>query len=278
MEQKKILWIVAAVSVFILVIFGFALVMNSPARNTEQGRQYASAFTPGSATSIGRENMAAGANSPGVDPDSWIKDPSKTPGLDTEIIPAANGANLTDLNNTEANAADSRLGATDTIDVRNLTGRTDTPATSSAMTADGTAVARRTETTNASQSAAQSTARAAENAGAKPSATTARPSSQGSAAAKTQETPKKAAAVTVTEYWIQTGSFTNKLNAENARKLLTDRYLNAEIFTKEAGGAQTYRVRVGPYADKTEAEYWLGTIKDAPEFSGSYISQVKAKR
>ena len=80
------------------------------------------------------------------------------------------------------------------------------------------------------------------------------------------------------EYWIQTGSFSDKLNAENARRMLTERYLNAEIFTKDMNGAQTYRVRVGPYTDKEEADYWLGTIAETPEFSGSYVSRVTARR
>lgn len=268
MEQKKILWIVAAVSVFILVIFGFALVMNSPSKTVEQGRQFASAYTPGTATTIGRENITSEDGSANVDPDSWVKNPDKTPGLNTEIVPAGGGS-LTDLNtNREDGVPPVNGGNPDTIDVRNLTTKTETPrepnkTAASTTSAGKTEAISQPEKTTSTQTAKAVTEKKTDSTGTKK---------------QVSEPVKKSTPVTVTEYWIQTGSFSNKLNAENARKTLTDRYLNAEIFTKETNGAQTYRVRVGPYEDKKEAEYWLGTIAQMSEFSGSYISQVKTKR
>lgn len=271
MEQKKILWIVAAVSVFILVIFGFALVMNSPSKTAEQGRQFASAYTPGTATSIGRENITSKDGAANVDPDSWIQNPEQTPGLDTEIVPAGTNS-LTDLNTAgNNNSIPGNTSNPDTIDVRNLTGRNETSRETAANTASAEKTTRPAATAQSEKDTTVKTAAAVTSTGSKTAV---------SAEAKKQTTAsvKPAEPATVIQYWIQTGSFSSKLNAENARKLLTDRYLNAEIFTREANGAQTYRVRVGPYEDKKEAEYWLGTITQMPEFSKSYISQVRAKR
>jgi DedD protein len=92
--------------------------------------------------------------------------------------------------------------------------------------------------------------------------------------AQAKTVPKK----TVTEYWIQAGSFASKQNAEKARETLAGRYINAEIFTKDAAGGTSYRVRVGPYQTKTEAEYWLGTIKELPGYAGSFVTEVKTRK
>lgn len=260
MEQKKILWIVAAVSVFVLVIFGFALVIYSPSNNTETERQTAAAFTPGTAVSQARQNVINGETASRVDPDSWARNPENTPGLDTEIVAAGSAGNLTDLNAAYGgNRTETTQENPETINVRSLTAR----APQQKEPASGTAQA---------EPAKPEPVRTAQAEPAKP----AKPAEvQAQRTPKEEDPPAKRPAV---EYWIQTGSFSDKLNAENARRMLTERYLNAEIFTKDMNGAQTYRVRVGPYTDKEEADYWLGTIAETPEFSGSYVSRVTARR
>ena len=124
MEQKKILWIVAAVSVFVLVIFGFALVIYSPSNNTETERQTAAAFTPGTAVSQARQNVINGETASRVDPDSWARNPENTPGLDTEIVAAGSAGNLTDLNAAYGgNRTETAQENPETINVRSLTAR-----------------------------------------------------------------------------------------------------------------------------------------------------------
>ena len=260
MEQKKLLWIVAAVSVFVLVIFGFALVIYSPPRTEETERQLASAAIPGQAAEIARRNAAS------VDPDSWVKNPDVTPGLDTEIVPSPQAESLTSISSAygakEGAAPEEKAevaaapapAETETISVRDLAPREERPAK---------AAKPEPAAKPASSKASETPAKAEERPAAKP-----KPAAAKAAPARQ----------TVVEYWIQTGSFSSKINAESARKMLTERYLNAEIFTKEIDGAQTYRVRVGPYTDKDEADYWLGTITETPEFSGSYVSRVTAQR
>ncbi|MCL6380061.1 SPOR domain-containing protein, partial [Pectobacterium brasiliense] len=80
-----------------------------------------------------------------------------------------------------------------------------------------------------------------------------------------------------TLYWVQTASLTSRLNAEAARDTLTSKHMKAEIFTKETATGLTHRVRVGPFKNKTEAEYWLKKIKEIKGFEGSYVTQDRKK-
>ena len=85
-------------------------------------------------------------------------------------------------------------------------------------------------------------------------------------------TTSKAATTTsnklVDQYWVQVASVTNKHNAENARAALAANKIESEIFTHKADdGKLYYRLRVGPYTTKTEAEYWKGRIALIDEFA-----------
>ena len=117
MEQKKILWIVVIVSVFVLLIFGAALLLYAPSRSTGPTLQPAAAITQPVPTTgtAGTDKTATG-----IDPDSWVREPEKTPGLNS-TPPTPNGnINLTIVNGDNA-------GATyGTLDVSGLT-QTQTP-------------------------------------------------------------------------------------------------------------------------------------------------------
>jgi cell division septation protein DedD len=277
MEQKKILWIVVAISVFVLIIFGTALILYAPTRSSAASQQ--AAVTPVNTIRSGDGSQQ------NIDPDSWVRDPGKTPGLDTSLPPAP--INLTIVNGDNTGA---KYG---TMDVSGLTqgsevasGTLQTPpegipgqepltttnktnetlsdkkAGTAVTTAETTKVTTTTVTTEKKVKTSVASAPKAKQ-------TTAKNESRKVVAAKP---------ISVTEYWIQTGSFSNKINAEKARESLTARYLNAEIFTKDVAGKTSFRVRVGPYKTKTEAEYWLGTVKEMKDFAGSYVSEVKSKK
>jgi cell division septation protein DedD len=282
MEQKKILWIVVAISVFVLIIFGTALILYAPSRSSVASRE-ASIAAPGSGNA-GKQN---------IDPDSWVRDPNKTPGLDSAIPAGQGDINLTIVNGDNAGA---NYG---TLDVNGLTktpfgkpgdplvqtplgipgqddpaatGKTPTEGTTSQAATETTKVTTTTVTTE-KNTKAQATTKAQS---AKVTTATAKTTSVKTATGTAKAAQAKP--VSVTEYWIQTGSFSSKINAEKARETLTARYLAAEIFTKDQAGKTSYRVRVGPYKTKTEAEYWLGTITEIKDFGGSYVSEVKAKK
>lgn len=264
MEQKKILWIVVIVSVFVLLIFGAALLLYAPSRSTGPTLQ------PAAITQTVPTTGTAGADktAPGIDPDSWVREPEKAPGLNS-APPNPNGnINLTIVNGDNAGATYGTLdvsGLTQTPQAQEIQ-PVPTPATPDDDTPDATAQ--------------QTTIKPANPATPPPApATSVKPAKSSKptpAKVTVKDAPKKT--VAVTEYWIQTGSFSSKINAEKARETLTARYLSAEIFTKEVKGATTFRVRVGPYKTKDEANYWLGTVKEIAGFSGSYISEVKTKK
>lgn len=90
-------------------------------------------------------------------------------------------------------------------------------------------------------------------------------------------TPKKTQ--TVVEYWIQTGSFSSREYAENAQDIIASYKIDSEIFTKEVNGKTWYRVRMGPYKTKTEADYWKTAISsDDVNFKDAYITEVKTQK
>lgn len=101
--------------------------------------------------------------------------------------------------------------------------------------------------------------------------------------AKPKSTPRskpKPAPVTkiVNEYWIQTAAPASLVGAEQAKKVLSDKGFPSTIQTTTIDGKIFYRVRVGAYLTKKEAEKFLEWIKEMKGFEESYISVVKAKR
>jgi len=72
-------------------------------------------------------------------------------------------------------------------------------------------------------------------------------------------------------YWVQTGSFKSKNRADNAKDFLAGKGITSIVFDSKVNGQTVYRVRVGPYTSKSEADYWLSLIK---EIDGMENSQV----
>jgi len=84
--------------------------------------------------------------------------------------------------------------------------------------------------------------------------------------------------VTVIEYWIQAGSYTSSSRAQEVARVLEDQGLVSKITTRALSGKTYYRVRIGPYQSKFEAEKFLEWVKAVKGFESSYISMVYAKR
>jgi len=77
------------------------------------------------------------------------------------------------------------------------------------------------------------------------------------------------------KYWVQAASYTSKKTADLARATLDENRIPAEVFTyKDGKNNLFYRVRVGPYMTKSEAEYWQNRICKIDSFkdSKSYIT------
>lgn len=105
---------------------------------------------------------------------------------------------------------------------------------------------------------------------------TAKKTAQKTAAKTASSAPAQKAAPKATSYWIQVGSYEAKKSADEARTILENNKIPNEVFTyTDAKGKLFYRVRVGPYTTKSEAEYWQKRIASTDEFAktGSYIVQ-----
>ena len=139
------------------------------------------------------------------------------------------------------------------------------PATAGTQSAQTVKPAKSAQSTQAQKSAPSSTKKAA---AAKPA----------NSAAKNTGKPKAAAAKTASvpdRFWVQAASFTDKENAENARSILANEKIPAEVFTyRDKNGKTFYRLRVGPYTTESEAQYWNSRIKLIEHFSStqSYVT------
>jgi DedD protein len=92
-----------------------------------------------------------------------------------------------------------------------------------------------------------------------------------------QTAPKERAVsktVTKTQYWIQAGSYTSIARAKEVQNNLSESGWQARITTRDINDVTYYRVRIGPYEGKPEAEKFLGWLKGLETFETSYISQV----
>ncbi|MBN1523248.1 MAG: SPOR domain-containing protein [Spirochaetales bacterium] len=94
----------------------------------------------------------------------------------------------------------------------------------------------------------------------------------------TPQTVKKTAPTTppVTaqknSYYIQTGAFRHKSNADANNEILVENGLGGRIFSETVKGSQFYTVLIGPYATKTEAQKFLAWIKEINGMETSYIT------
>jgi DedD protein len=75
------------------------------------------------------------------------------------------------------------------------------------------------------------------------------------------------------DYWIQAAAFTSRGRADDLKQGLSDKGIASFISVKDIVGKSWYRVRVGPYATKAEAEGWLGRLKALPQCAEAYVSK-----
>lgn len=278
MEQKKILWVILSVSLFVLIIFGIALFLYSPSRN--------SATAQAGGETVLYEIAGTSTN---VDPDLWARYPDRVAGLDRDA-PTATG-NIINLNNVNIVSTDGQSSQTSGIDVSDLTVQAGTddvsglPKELAEQIGIETAPEQPTEQPQPSAvrkeespAAAQPRVNSAVQAPPKP-AVEKKNSAQASVSVKPKaKTPAKPAAPQVqTLYWVQTASLASRINAEHARDTLAAQHMKVEIFTKETSAGLTHRVRVGPFTNNTEAKYWLNSIKKIKGFEHSYVTEEKVK-
>ncbi len=279
MEQKKTLWIIAASGVFLLVVLGAALLLNSSPANVP---------TTAAITTIDRTPVAA-TETPNISP---IQTPSSENILDSNTLAfqkIENGiSDETVSGETNENATNVARNDAVQLDSANLTINTNTTnielKTAAAPSSNITATSRAGEQAlakasgsnkNSNYVASAQTEKNAKPVSAKSNSSSAASSSN---AKPVQKRTASAPAPLATKYWVQAASFTNKRSADNARTELDENKIPAEVFTyKDKKDTLFYRVRVGPYTTKSEAEYWKGRIGSLDFFKDtqSYVTEVK---
>jgi cell division septation protein DedD len=114
-------------------------------------------------------------------------------------------------------------------------------------------------------------------AAAKPAASPAKPEPTRPAAPATAAT-KPGATARGPEYWIQTGSYKSQTRAEELSATLTARGLAGRVFSYPKANETYFRVRIGPYANRQEAEKFLAIVRKIQGLEASYISQSPGTR
>ena len=282
MEQKKTLWIIAASGVFLLVVLGAALLLNSSP---------ASVPTTAAITTIDRTPVAATSETPNISP---IQTPSSENVLDANTLAFQKTENgISGEENpfeTNANAESGAQGNSVQLDSANLTINTNTTnielKTSATPSSNLTATSRAGEEALAKANGSNKNSNYVASAQNEKNVVVTKSNSSSSASNSTsaksaQNAQKKTVSTSAplaTKYWVQAASFTNKKSADSARTELDENKIPAEVFTyKDKKDTLFYRVRVGPYTTKSEAEYWKSRIGSLDFFKDtqSYVTEVK---
>jgi cell division protein FtsN len=294
MEQKKTLWIIAAVGVFLLVVIGAALILYAPADRSEPA---AASISPAEQTLSDGWILPSSSSDTTLSPAEPERNDSSIPVVNSKTESAAMQQNGPDTGKQETapmqstgtmtvisgttnvygitpaakNSPTPATGTTTTIDLNTL--KSSTPAVSDKSTVP--------QQTPSDAADAPVTTKSAVKVKTSSTATQKRTNSTVSYAKPATTIAKKttAARTLSPSYWVQAASFTVKRSADTARKVLDDNKIPSEVFTyTDTKGKIYYRVRVGPYTTKSEAEYWQNRIVQIKEFSdtSSYITNSSA--
>ncbi len=225
MEQKKLLWIIFSVTLFLVVVVGAGFIWFYPG----DGPEYAA---------VGAEKQSEDAGTD-FDPIEWVRTSDEYPGFSDDeekeedgfVVVYGEGSEADEDKEDEDKEAD--------------TGPAVTPS-SAAAEEEKEAVAT------------------------KPAA----PKVEPKVAAEPKEYTGTKKTIRMTEYWIQAGSYTSEHRAEKVRSLLDEKGFAGRLETKEIDGTVYYRVRIGPYGNKAEADKFLSWVKGIKDFEKSYISKV----
>lgn len=285
MEQKRTLWIVAAVGVFLLVVLGAALILYTP--QSKQATIANSRVTNSSTASNGWISLAPFAplqtstntdekvdEESSVLSDKEIPNPAKTELRAEEVNIYAENANVYS-EKTELN----KLGENATVKAETSEKPTTIVLTEPEKTAE--AKASKPEVSKPrSNVAVKNSVSEKQKAPAKPehknTAKTAKTEQNKSVSAKPSVKEPE-----IVQYWVQVSALTSRKSADEARNKLGENQITADVFTYTDNKKRLfYRVRVGPYTTKSEAEYWRTKISKIDSFqnSSSYITSTTVSK
>lgn len=306
MEQKRTLWIMAAVGVFLLVVLGAALILYSPTARSSQ--TIATVSPSNKQTSNGWVSLAPAENETTIPqtkmpatevlseqnnevPQQNVINSEEKITRVAELTVYADKATIISNNPNEMNnvvaAVPSSVPEQKTAEqthhtvINNTTTIDINPVISEkpVVTPKNELTKNTIETTSKKVAEKPVVKQVAKKEVSKPvskpkKVTSTKTTTSTTATAKVTKTPAKPKVV---QYWVQVTSLKSKKSAENAREVLDENKITADIFTyKDKKDQLFYRVRVGPYTTKSEAEYWQSKIAKIDTFasSSSYITST----
>lgn len=308
MEQKRTLWIMAAVGVFLLVVLGAALILYSPTARSSQ--TIATVSPSNKQTSNGWVSLAPAENETTIPqtkmpatevlseqtnevPQQNVINSEEKITRVAELTVYADKATIISNNPNEMNnvvaAVPSSVPEQETAEqtqthhtvINNTTTIDINPVISEkpVVTPKNELTKNTIETTSKKVAEKPVVKQVAKKEVSKPvskpkKVTSTKATTSTTATAKVTKTPAKPKVV---QYWVQVTSLKSKKSAENAREVLDENKITADIFTyKDKKDQLFYRVRVGPYTTKSEAEYWQSKIAKIDTFasSSSYITST----
>ncbi|MCR4579777.1 MAG: SPOR domain-containing protein [Treponema sp.] len=285
MEQKKTLWIIAAVGAFLLVVLGTAGILYSPARSPSPAIA--------SVAPVEKSKSPAGSgwtNQVDIQPPAPVAAQGDVPAPRvTDMIVLADNTTVYNIpkNETSDSATTIDLNAlkngylTDsqvqpaaqpqniniTVNVPEVKAP-EAPAEKPAKVAEAPVKAVKVQPAPKSEPVKEAPKAAPKAAKSEKSVNV---TVKGNASVKVETEVKK------TQFWVQVASYSNKKGAENARAILDSNKIPADVFTYQDNKSRLYyRVRVGPYTTKSEAEYWRARIEQIEDFAKaqSYVTST----
>ncbi|PIE04842.1 MAG: hypothetical protein CSA76_02140 [Spirochaetales bacterium] len=79
-------------------------------------------------------------------------------------------------------------------------------------------------------------------------------------------------------YWVQVFSSDNPSRAEDIRTELAEKGFPANVIAREVDGTTWYRVRIGGFSQKAEAEHYAGKLRAMDGFESSWVVQAPVTR
>ena len=289
MEQKRTLWIIAAVGLFLVVVLGGALMVTAPF--THKAQTVASSNRKNENTASNGWLPLATTNTP-----SQVADQAESNSEAKDLIDAQNVSSVSEMTVYADNAtiySDNLTNKSEAVaqkepaqTIINNTTTIDLNALSSLAANDNKKEVASNNTNAPAEKAAPKTEKKEEKSVAVKQPVKKAEKTEVASVTKVQPKPVSKTVKTTkaepakpqkTVYWIQVTALTSRKSADAAREVLDQNQITADVFTYKDNKDQLfYRVRVGPYTTKSEAEYWRTKIAKIETFKNNagYITST----
>ncbi len=291
MEQKRTLWIIAAVGVFLLVVLGAAVILYSPTlRGQQDVANASSSYSDKTTSSNGWISLAPTSAQIDEEKPQDYSESAEEPNGAENSYSDENSKNVEDMtiyaNNATIYSNSTENKETQPAPVTNIYNTTTIDLNPSAKTASTEKKAKPAELAKEAEKtfAKENSPAAARNSVSKKDIKEPSKKIENSVAKATDKSQKAQANASKKEqktvFWIQVTALTSRKSADEAREILEKNQIAADVFTyKNNKNKLFYRVRVGPYTTKSEAEYWRSKISAIENFKNSeaYVTSTSVE-